>query len=33
MADATGREPGGPLDFLAVLGGTLHGEPRRRDPS
>jgi hypothetical protein len=27
------REPSGPLGFLAVLGGTLHREPRQRDPS
>jgi hypothetical protein len=32
MADVMGREPRAPLGFLAVLGGTLHREPRRRDP-
>ena len=30
MADAMGREPGGPLGFLAALGGTLHRERDRR---
>ena len=33
MAAAMDREPGGPLGFLAVLGGTLHREPRERDRS
>ena len=33
MADSLDREPRGPLGFLAVLGGTLHREPRRRDRS
>ena len=33
MANAMGHEPGGPLGFLAVLGGTLHREPRQRVPS
>ncbi len=33
MADAMGHEPGGPLGFLAVLGGTLHRERRGLDPS
>jgi len=32
MADTRDREPLGPRGFLAVLGGTLHREPRRRDP-
>ena len=31
MADVMGREPRAPLGFLAILGGTLHREPRRRD--
>lgn len=33
MADSMDHEPSGPLGFLAVLGGTLHREPRQRDPS
>jgi MYXO-CTERM domain-containing protein len=33
MADSLDREPRGPLGFLAVLGGTLHREPRRRGRS
>jgi hypothetical protein len=33
MATAMDREPRSPLGVLAVLGGTLHREPRRRDPS
>lgn len=33
LAAALDREPGGPLGFLAVLGGTLHREPRERDRS
>ena len=32
MADALDREPRRPHGFLALLGGTLHREPRRRDP-
>jgi hypothetical protein len=33
MAAAMDREPRSPLGFLAVLGGTLHREPRQRDRS
>lgn len=32
MAAAMDHEPRGPLGFLAVIGGTLHREPRKRDP-
>jgi hypothetical protein len=33
MAVAMDREPRSPLGFLAMLGGTLHREPRRPDDS
>lgn len=33
LAVALDREPRGPGNVLAMLGGTLHREPRRRDPS
>ncbi len=33
MANAMNREPRGPANILAILGGTLHREPRQRDPS
>jgi hypothetical protein len=33
MAAAMDREPRSPLGFLAVLGGTVHREPRQRDRS